>query len=73
MSILNSDGDLKVQWSPDDSESVKVAQEAWKQYAEMGYRAFAMAPAGTEEKGEQLDEFDPNVASVIMVPMMQGG
>lgn len=71
MMILNSDGDSKHTWNPDDEESIQRAREVYDLHKDKGFTAFHMDGSG--ETGKLMQEFDPVAGSVLLVPVMAGG
>jgi len=64
-------GDTKLIWDKDNNTEVKAAKDMFKTLREKNFKAFAVKRSG--EKGEILDEFDPDIEKIIMVPPMMGG
>jgi len=71
MSTLGPEGDVKKIWDPTKPDEVEDAKRSFNDLRKKGYLAFSVNAEG--DKGEQLNEFDPNAKSMIMVPQMQGG
>ena len=76
--ILNSSGDVQLDWDPrkaeeGDPEAIAALQEAERIFAEQrarGATAFAVAPG---RPAERLDTFDPKAEEVVIVPRVAGG
>lgn len=74
MRVMGQRGDTKVEWDPENEEEVEAARKHFARLVEKGgrgFRAFAVARAG--QRGEPIDEFDPEVGQIILVPPMAGG
>lgn len=71
MSIMGKEGDLKVEWNPDNKKEVEAAEKTFKEYTGKGFKAFRMYDEG--RKGEQLDKFDKFAEKVLFVTPMAGG
>ena len=71
IAVMGQNGDSVHIWDPEVPTEVDIARGVYTQFAEKGYRAFRMDIAG--DQGDQIDEFDPAVKSIIFVPQMQGG
>jgi hypothetical protein len=72
MAVMNRTGDTKVMWNPDEPEEVKAAKRTWDDLVGkkrfLGYRV-----QRDGEPGEQVREFDPHAAKLIICPPMAGG
>lgn len=68
--MMNDEGDTKITWDPMNPQSVEAATAAFKAAKSQGYQAFAMTSGAT---GNQMDGFDPNVGSILLIPALQGG
>lgn len=71
MAIMGREGDTKISWSPDSAVEVDEARRSFENMKRKGYMAFRTNRDGT--KGEQIREFDPHAAAIILAPQMQGG
>jgi hypothetical protein len=69
--ILDRSGDTKVAWDSSKPDEVKGARDAFNHYKQQGYSIFGATAAG--EKGRRLDEFDPQVGIMYVVPRTVGG
>lgn len=65
------EGDLRVEWDPNDATQVQVAQESFDRARGRGMTAYRMQPGGG--RGEQIREFDPQARAILMAPQMVGG
>lgn len=71
MAIMGKEGDTKMAWSPDSPTEVDEARRSFNNLKAKGYAAYRTDRAGN--KGEQIHEFDPNAAAIILAPQMRGG
>jgi hypothetical protein len=72
MRIIGGRGDTKVIWNPENSHEVKAAERQFKDLVKkQKFAAFRVLKDG--ERGEQVREFDPRAAKLIIVPPMAGG
>ena len=71
MSVLNEEGDTKIEWDTDNKDEVKQAERTFKELTKKGYKAFEMCEEGN--KGEEMEEFDKEAERIIFVPPMAGG
>lgn len=72
MNILDSSGDTKVMWDPDNEDEVDAAKAQFNSLKKKGYTAFEVGRRGKKTE-EKVDEFDPELGKLIMVPQMKGG
>jgi hypothetical protein len=72
IAVMDHTGDTKVIWSRDNADEVEAAREQFKRLKKKGFAAFKVV-GKSGEKGEQIDEFDPNAERIILVPPMAGG
>ena len=72
MAVMGEPGDTKHIWDKRKEEEVEAARTLFKALTKKGYRAFHVT-GKDGEKGEQMNEFDPNAERVILVPQMAGG
>lgn len=68
---LSSAGDTKMIWDKDNETEVEVAETSFDRLIAKGYAAFSVGKDG--ETDEEIDEFDPDLEMIIMVPPIQGG
>lgn len=68
---MGSVGDTKLVWDSDNEDEAANARRTFDDLKKKGYAAFAVAAKGA--KGEQIQKFDPDAQSLIMVPPIQGG
>lgn len=71
MSILGKEGDVKVEWDPDNKEEVEVAEKAFKENTKKGFKAFRQYDDG--KPGKEMEKFDKYAEKVIFVPPVMGG
>lgn len=71
LSVLNTEGDLKVAWDTDNEQQIDVARAAFESAREQGYAAYRTD--GNGGSGEQIREFDPEARTIVMRPQMVGG
>lgn len=72
MEILDSNGDTKVMWDQHNEAEVAVAKAAFDAARAKGASVFKVK-GKQGERGRRLDEFDPTVERMIVVPQMVGG
>ena len=71
MSVMGKEGDTKVIWDPDNEDEVATAERSYNDLIKKRFKAFSVKARG--QKGEQMDEWDPDEGKIIMVPRMAGG
>lgn len=71
LAIMNTTGDTKVYWSATNPDEVESARKTFRDLRGKGHLAYRLLGDGS--KGEQLLEFDPNAAQIILAPAMKGG
>ena len=71
MSILGKDGDIKVEWNPDSKKEVEIAEKAFNDNTNKGFRAFRMYDGG--KPGEAMKKFDKFAEKVVFLPPLAGG
>ncbi len=71
MRIMGSDGDTKLIWDSTKKDEVDSAKKTFKDLTGKGYKAFAVKKSGAQ--GEMVDEFDPDMEKIILVPQIRGG
>lgn len=64
-------GDTNLMWDANNPDEVSAMKATFDKLKKKGYLAFSVRAKG--EKGEQIKEFDPKAAKLIMAPPMQGG
>lgn len=72
MRLMGAAGDTKVIWNPDNQDEVDNARQTWDRLVTTKrFLGFRMSIAG--DKGEQIKDFDPDAARLIVTPPMAGG
>lgn len=71
LSVLDTTGDTKTIWNPDNDVEVGVARAAFDTLKRKGYLIYHVK--GDGEKGQAMHSFDPHAAKLIAVPPIQGG
>jgi len=71
MQVMDRTGHLTVTWNADNEAEVKAARETFDALREKGHRAFRARRFG--KPGERLDEFDPTVERMTIIPHLAGG
>ena len=71
MAILDSTGDTKVIWDPENDDEREVAEEQFDSLIERGFTAYEVKKNG--EAGRRINAFDPDAGKIIMVPRIVGG
>ena len=72
LSILCHLGDSKRIWDPRNADEIEDARESFNRMRSKNFLIFRV-DAKTNEKGEQMTEFDPQAGKMIAAPQMQGG
>jgi hypothetical protein len=71
MRKLGSEGDVKIEWNPENTEEVAKAREIFEKALKDKFAAFRVDVAGG--KGQRITEFDPEAEKIILTPPMAGG
>ncbi len=71
LSVMDHTGDIKLIWDSDNDDEVDLARKQFKEAKKKGYAAFSVNKKG--DKGEVIQEFDPNAEKIIMAPPLAGG
>ena len=71
MNILDTTGDTKVIWDPENDDEVEAARDQFDTLIEKGFSAFQVKKNG--EKGREIKRFNPEAGKIIMVPVVVGG
>lgn len=72
MAKMGPEGDIKSIWDRGNPEEVKFAEEQFDKFVnEQNYRAYKVNKDGGQ--GEPINEFDPTIERMILVPPLQGG
>ncbi len=72
LAVLDSSGDTKTIWDPNNEDEVEVAREMFKSLKKKGYLIYR-AEGKEGRKGEQMKEFDAFAEKMIAVPAIVGG
>ena len=78
MEVMDRNGHTTVTWDPRDPQSCNDAKREFDRLIREGYQAFAMNVVSengvvVEEKGDRINQFDPQAGKLMMVPHLQGG
>ena len=71
MALMNSSGDLKTIWNSENADEVAVARKSFDEAKRKGMMAYRVNRKGN--RGEVINEFDPDAETIILAPAMQGG
>lgn len=71
MAVLDTTGDTKIIWSPDNEAEVESARKTFDDLRKKGYQAFSVKPDG--KKDELINRFDPALEKIILSPRLVGG
>lgn len=72
MSVMGQKGDTKIMWNPDNEDETRAAKQTWDELVgKKRFLGFRVQRDG--EAGEQVREFDPQAAKLIIAPPMAGG
>ncbi len=64
--ILSDNGDDRIVWDRSAADQVRDAFKKFKELLEKGYRAYATVAGG--RKGHQIEDFDPGLEEILLVP-----
>lgn len=64
-------GDTKIIWNPRDRDEAANAKRTFDEFTAKRFHAFKVDESGS--KGEQVDEWDPEIGKMILAPPMAGG
>ena len=70
--VMDATGDTKTIWDKSKPDEVEAARLQFTHLRSKGYLAYR-ATGKEGEKGEQLNEFDPNAERIVFAPPMSGG
>jgi len=69
---IDENGDTKIIWDRGNRDEVEAARETFNRLKKKGYLAYEVK--GKEgNKGDVIDEFNPEAERLIMAPRMVGG
>lgn len=71
MQTMGPEGDLKIEWDPDNKDEVEAAERIFKENIKKEYKAFRMYDGG--KKGKPLDKFDKYAERILFIFPMGGG
>ena len=69
--ILGTDGDREMPWNPADSGQLAAVRGAFEALLRAGYQAYSLDANG--RTGEQLRQFTPDAAEIVLAPRFRGG
>ncbi len=72
MRILGVEGDTKVIWDPKNEDEVDAAEAQFNLLTKKGFSAFEVGVGG-RKTSKKINEFDPDLGKLIMVPRAVGG
>lgn len=72
MRILGVEGDTKVIWDPKNEDEVDAAEAQFNSLIKKGFSAFEVGISG-RKTSKKVEEFDPDLGKLIMVPRAVGG
>jgi len=70
--VLGKEGDTKVIWDPKNDDEVEAAEAQFNSLTKKGFSAFEVGVSG-RKTSRRVDEFNPDMGKVIMVPKAAGG
>ena len=71
LEVLGRSGDIKVEWDPNDEESVAQARAEFDALKSgQGMAIMKILPDGSTERA---DEFDPAIGRYVGIPQLVGG
>ena len=73
MRILSAEGDTKVIWDPENDDECDAAEAQFNKLKKAGFTAFEVDKKGKAKKSNRVDEWDPELGKLIMVPQARGG
>lgn len=71
LATLGRQGDVRQTWNPENEAEVAAARATFDRLRGQGHLAFRVQEGGG--KGDQIREFDPDAAKIILAPPMRGG
>jgi len=72
LAVMFYGGDYKLVFDPRDPAQVAEAKRSFERLKEKGFLCFKMAE-DSDERGEQIKEFDGSAGRYIMAPPVRGG
>lgn len=71
MSILDSTGDTRVEWNPNNAAEVEIARKSFDQAKKKKMLIYKTRADGS--RGELLRNFDPQAERIVCTPQTVGG
>jgi hypothetical protein len=71
MSVMGRSGDTKILWDRNNADEVAAARAQFDALRRKSFLAFSVRRNG--ERGEQINEFDPEAEKIILAPQIRGG
>ncbi len=71
MQIMGHEGDIKLEWDPDNKKEVELAEKTFKQNLDKGFLAYRVYDSG--RKGESLEKFDKFAEKILFLTPLAGG
>ena len=71
LSVLDSSGDSRMQWDPNNPMQVAAARARFDELKAKRYVAYKLDASGSQ--GEKIDEFDPTAQRLLLHGQMVGG
>lgn len=71
LAVMNSTGDTKTLWDPNNADEVEVARVTFNSLRGKGYSIFNVNADGG--RATRMDTFDPKAGKLIAVPRVVGG
>lgn len=69
--VLSPSGDDRIVWDRRKKNEVKEAYQTFKDFLKKGYTAYASLLNG--KKGHKIEDFDPGLEEIILVPSTMPG
>ena len=69
--ILGKDGDREIPWDPTDPQQLDEVRGGFETLLRAGYQAYSLDDTG--RTGEQLRQFHPDAAEIVLAPRFRGG
>lgn len=69
--IPNEEGDLRIEWDPQDQSQVALAGEAFQGARSRGMTGYKVEQGG--QRGELITQFEAEAQRIVMAPQMVGG
>ena len=64
--VLSDNGDDRIVWDRRDPKQVKEAFKKFKDFLKKGYTAFVTLASG--KPGHKIEDFDPGLEEIVLVP-----